>query len=133
VKRKKPRGFGYVTIQRFVVDHCMPKRVYTSVIDALLAAKHVSERAGKACRVLHGMPGAEARIALCEDRRCRTPGGKAISMRKLYEAEQGAKPEPLPDSKRGRKKGRKPVAKAQKTRLTQYERRELRTKIKKGG
>jgi hypothetical protein len=139
-RRKKSRGLGYITIQRFVVDKCMPKHVYTNVVDALLAAKSESrprigkkgERLpGKTCRISYGLPGHEARIAECKEKRCKTPGGQAISMRKLYAAEQGARPEPLPDSKRGRKKGRSPAIKATKTKLTQYERRALRTKLKK--
>lgn len=136
---RKRKGLGYVAIQRFVVDGCMKKRVYTNVIDALSAARHASKPKrneqgaivgpGKTCRVLWGPPGGEARIASCVDRKCRTPDDRKISMRKLYEAEQGARPK----TKGGKrhKKGRSVPAKAVKTRLTQYERRSLRTKVKK--
>jgi hypothetical protein len=117
----------------------MPKRVYTSVIDALLAAKSESrprinkkgERLpGKTCRISYGLPGQEARIAECREKRCKTPGGQSISMRKLYEAEQGVRPKTAGGKRQPG--GRKVPVRATKTRMTQYEKRALRAKLKKG-
>lgn len=101
-RRKGLAGLGYHSIQRFTITGCTPKRVYTSVVDVLLAAKHRSKRTSKTCKISHGLPGAETQIATCADRKCRTNSGKAISMRKLYEMEQGAKPEASGHGKRGK-------------------------------
>jgi len=127
-RRRKP--LGYVALQRFAISGCTErKQIYTNVVDALLAAKHISERSAKTCNVLHGMPGAESRIATCAVNKCKTPGGNAISMRKLYDAEQGVRPT---GGKRN-PKGRGIAVRATKTKLTQYERRQLLRKVKKGG
>jgi len=89
--KRRRRQLGYYDLRRFVVvgRSGKTKRVYSNVVDALAVARRCSDnKAGKPCKVLHGLPGAEAVIATCQVRKCRTPGGAAISMRKLYEAEQ---------------------------------------------
>jgi hypothetical protein len=90
-RRRRRKTLGYYDLRRFVVvgKSGKTKRVYTNVVDALSVARRCSKNAeNKPCKVLHGLPGTEKLIATCEQRRCRTTGGKAISMRKLYEAEQ---------------------------------------------
>lgn len=103
--KTRRRPLGYYDLRRFAVTGCTEKRIYTSVVDALSAARHINKTSNKTCHVLHGMPGAEAKIASCAERRCRTPGGEAISMRKLYEAEQqgsGYQPKKSSHGKRGK-------------------------------
>jgi len=107
-RRRKSKSLGYYDLRRFVVvgKSGKAKRVYTNVVDAMTVAKRCSRnKEGKPCKVLHGLPGTERLIATCQLKKCSTPGGKHISMRQLYEAEQqgsGYKPEVSAHAKRGR-------------------------------
>jgi len=100
--KKQGRSLGYMTLQRFVVLNCPQddnkkrkrgaRPVYTSVVDAMIVARRCSRPneygVSRRIDVLYGLPGNEARIASCEERKCRTPGGQPILMRKLYDMEQ---------------------------------------------
>jgi hypothetical protein len=89
-RKSRSKPLGYYDLRRFTVTGCEGhgKRVYTSVVDAMLAARHCSRDMTSKPKVSHGMPGAEKLIASCEERRCKTAAGKRVTMRQLYEAEQ---------------------------------------------